>query len=204
MYFSCTTIRRSVTTSATLLIPKCTTRRWTLRRSNHSVAKRQQFSCALSTATLSLSLKMWFQRVGFDFSRSMSKYYFYCCTGTYEHELWYFCFVFRVRPGRNKHVAYDTYRGFCRFLGHSTQTDCGSCSFDSKCNTLQNIPWLCASILGGFLRDIIVLFQRDICREHSLIGRRNCLMTEAANSHSAGAGPALSTTKNPIANLDSD
>ena len=37
------------------LIPKWTTRRWTLRCSNYSVAKRQQFSCALSTATLSWS-----------------------------------------------------------------------------------------------------------------------------------------------------
>ena len=57
VYFSCTTIHRSVTTLATLLIPKCTTRRWTLRCSNFSVAKRQQFSCALSTATLSLKFE---------------------------------------------------------------------------------------------------------------------------------------------------
>ena len=51
------TFRRSATTSATLLIPKCTTRRWTLGCSNCSVAKRQQFSCALSTATLSLKFE---------------------------------------------------------------------------------------------------------------------------------------------------
>ena len=48
VYFSCTTFRHSATTSATLLIPKCTTRRWTLRCSNYSVAKRQQLPCALS------------------------------------------------------------------------------------------------------------------------------------------------------------
>ena len=57
VYFSCTTLRRCATTSATLLIPKCTTRRWTPRCSNYSVAKRQQFSCALSTATLSLKFE---------------------------------------------------------------------------------------------------------------------------------------------------
>ena len=57
VYFSCTTFRRCATTSATPLIPKCTTRRWTLRCSNYSVAKRQQFSCALSTATLSLKFE---------------------------------------------------------------------------------------------------------------------------------------------------
>ena len=52
-----TTFCRSAATSATLLIPKCTTRRWTLGCSNCSVAKRQQFSCALSTATLSLKFE---------------------------------------------------------------------------------------------------------------------------------------------------
>ena len=56
---------------------------------------------------------------------------------------------------------------------------------------------------GGVLRDFIVVNHRDICREHSLIGRRNCLMTEAAIL-SAAAGPELSTTRNPIANLASD
>ena len=57
VYFSCTTFRRSATTSATVLTPKCTTRRWTLRCSNDSVAKRQQLSCAVSTATLSLKFE---------------------------------------------------------------------------------------------------------------------------------------------------
>ena len=37
--------------------PKCTTRRWTLRCSNYSVTKRQHFSCALRTATLSLKFE---------------------------------------------------------------------------------------------------------------------------------------------------
>ena len=56
---------------------------------------------------------------------------------------------------------------------------------------------------GGVLRDIIVVIRRDIYLEHSLIGRRNCLMTEAANSLPAAAGPELST-RSPIANQASD
>ena len=56
----------------------------------------------------------------------------------------------------------------------------------------------------GVVRDFIVVIHRDICREHSLIGWRNCLMTEAANLLSAAAGPELSATRNPIANLVSD
>ena len=56
----------------------------------------------------------------------------------------------------------------------------------------------------GVLRDFIVVIHREICREHSLIERRNCLLTEAANSLSAAAGPELSTTRNAIANLASD
>ena len=42
---------------------------------------------------------------------------------------------------------------------------------------------------GGVVRGLIVVIHRDICREHSLIGRRNCLMTEAANSLSAAGSP---------------
>ena len=57
---------------------------------------------------------------------------------------------------------------------------------------------------GGVLRDFIVVIHRDICREPSLIGRRKILMTEAASSLPAAAGPELSTTRNPIANLASD
>ena len=57
---------------------------------------------------------------------------------------------------------------------------------------------------GGVLRDFVVVFHYDICREHSLIGRRNCLMTKAANSLSAAASPELSITRNPVANLASD
>ena len=52
--------------------------------------------------------------------------------------------------------------------------------------------------------DFVLVFHRDICREHNLIRRRNYLMTEAANSLSVAAGPELSTTRNPIANLASD
>ena len=57
---------------------------------------------------------------------------------------------------------------------------------------------------GRVLRDFVVDNHREICREHGLIGRRNCLITEYANSLSAPAGPESSTTRNPIANLSSD
>ena len=69
---------------------------------------------------------------------------------------------------------------------------------------VQNVPLAMCEHRGGALRDSIVVIHRDICREHSLIGRRNYLMTEAASWLSAAAGPELSTTKNPIANLASD
>ena len=71
----------------------------------------------------------------------------------------------------------------------------------------QNVP-SCKTFLGyvrAYTRsDFKVVIHRDICSEHSLIGRRNCLMTEAASSLSATAGPELSITRNPIANLASD
>ena len=93
---------------------------------------------------------------------------------------------------------------FRRFGGHSTHADCGSCSVDPKIHHPAKRSLAMCEHTGGFLRDFIVAIHRDICREHSLIGRRNCLMTEAANSLSAAAGPELSTTRNPIANLASD
>ena len=62
-----------------------------------------------------------------------------------------------------------------------------------KCTTLQNVQLAMCEHAGGVLRDFIVAIHRDIC-----------LMTEAANSLSAAAGPELPTTRNPIANLASD
>ena len=55
LYLCISLVRHSVsaTSPATLFIRKCATRRWTLRCSHYSVTKRQQFSCALSTAALS-------------------------------------------------------------------------------------------------------------------------------------------------------
>ena len=52
---------------------------------------------------------------------------------------------------------------------------------------------------GGVLPDFIVVIHRDICREQS--GGATSVITEAANSLSAAAGPELSTTRNHIANL---
>ena len=86
----------------------------------------------------------------------------------------------------------------------STQTDCGSCSAYAKMHHPAKRSLAMCEHTGGVLRDFIVVIHRDIYREHSLIGRRNCLMTEAANSLSAAAGPELSTTRDPIATLASD
>ena len=99
---------------------------------------------------------------------------------------------FRVRAARHK------------YLGHSTQTDCGSCSADPKIHHPAKRSLAMCERTGGVLRDFVLVFPRDICREHSLIGRRNCVMTEAANSISAVAGSELSIARNHIANLGSD
>ena len=89
------------------------------------------------------------------------------------------------------------------FFGHSTQNDCGSCSVDPKVHHPAKRSLAICEHTGGVLRDFIVI-HRDICREHSLSGRCNCLMTEAANLPLAAAVPELSTTRNHIANLASD
>ena len=118
----------------------------------------------------------------------------------------FFCF-FRVRAARNKHVVpFDIKRSFFRFSGHSTQTDCGSCSADPKIlHPAKHSRAMCEHT-GGVLGYVVMVFQRDICREHSQSARRNDLMAEAANLLPAAAGPEWSKTinRNPIANLASD
>ena len=54
---------------------------------------------------------------------------------------------------------------FCRFLGHSTQTDCGSCSVDPKIHHPAKRSLAMCEHTGGVLRDFIVVIHRDICRE---------------------------------------
>ena len=72
-----------------------------------------------------------------------------------------------------------------------------------KSTTLQNVPWLCESM------------QEESCTiscwsstATSAVNNRaaqpsqiKLVMTEAANSFSAAAGPELSITRNPVANL---
>ena len=117
---------------------------------------------------------------------------------------WYF-FVFRVRAAKPS-MWYHMIRkeGFVVFWGTQLRPTAGaSCSVDPKMHQpAKRSLAMCEHT--GVLRDFIVVFRRDICCEHGLIGRRNCLMTEAANSLSAAAGPELSTTRNTIASLALD
>ena len=114
-----------------------------------------------------------------------------------------FLFFGFVQP-TNKHVYRMIRNVVLSFWGHSTQTECRSCSVDPKMHHPAQRSLAMYEHTGGDLRDFIVVIHRNICREHSLIGRRNCLLTEAANSLSAAARPELSTARNPIANLTSD
>ena len=87
---------------------------------------------------------------------------------------------------------YRMTRSFCRFLGHSTQTDCRSCSVDPKIHHHAKRSLAVYEHTGGVLRDFIVVIHRDICREHSLIGRRNRLMTDASCEFAiSGRGPGI-------------
>ena len=90
-------------------------------------------------------------------------------------------------------------------FGGFTQTDCGSCSVDPKIHHLGKLPLAMCEHTGGALGDYALTIHRKICREHSLIGRRNYhLMTEAANSLSDAARPESAKPRNSIANLPSD
>ena len=94
---------------------------------------------------------------------------------------------------------------FVVFWGILLRPTAGAVVSFPKCNTLQNVHWLCVVIHNeSYAISLCVAIYRDVCREHSLIGRRNCSMTEAAKSLSAAAGPELSITSNHIADAASD
>ena len=93
---------------------------------------------------------------------------------------------------------------FVVFWGTLLRPTAGAVVLIPKSTTLQNIPWLCASIQEESCAISLWSSTATSAVNNSLIGRRNCLMTEAANSLSAAAGPELSTTRNGIVNLASD
>ena len=73
-----------------------------------------------------------------------------------------------------------------------------------KSTTLAKRPLARCEDTRGVLRDFRVAIHDEICHEHSLIGRRTCIMTEAENSPSATASPGLSTTRNNFTYIASD
>ena len=80
---------------------------------------------------------------------------------------------------------------------------CGRCSVDPKIHHPAKCSLTMREHTGGSLGNCVLVFHRDICREHNLIGRCNYPMSEAATSPSVAAGLELSKTKNAIANLAS-
>ena len=162
---------------------------------------------------------MWFQRVGFVFSRAtcISSVIFLRLYGHVRARAstsrGFIIFFFSGSCSQETStyvVPYDTSRSFVVFWGTILRPIKNSdrlqeLTVDPKMHhPAKRSLAMCENTGVPRVRDFIVVIHRYICCEHSLIRRRNCLMTEAANSLSAAAGPELSTTRNPIANLASD
>ena len=152
---------------------------------------------------------MWFHRVRFDFAVLYFLYLSNIFTAvrarTSTSRDIFFCF-FCVRAAKKQACGTIWYvTVVCVVLGGTLLRPTAGAirSVDPKMHHPAKRSLAMCEHTGGVLRDFIVI-HRDICREHSLIGRSNCLMTESANSLSKAAGPELSTTRNPIANLASD
>ena len=170
-----------------------------------ALAKRQQFSCILRTATLSPKFQMWFQSVGFDFPMLHLSSIILLLYEQVQVRVVVIFLFFSGSCSKNQACGTTRYVAqFSSFFGGTTPTDCGNCSVDPKTHHPVKRSLAVCGHTGGVLRDFVPVFHRDTCREHSLIGRRNWLVTEAANSLSATAGPESSITMNPIANLASD
>ena len=93
----------------------------------------------------------------------------------------YFCFIGFLQPRK-----YHTIRNVVFVV--FTQTDCRSCSVDPKMHHPAKRSLAMCEQTGGVLCYFVAVSHCYICHEHSLIGLRNCLMTEAASSLSATAG----------------
>ena len=106
-----TTFRHSTTTPASPLIKKSTTLRSSLWCSHCSVTKRQQFSCPLGTATLSLKLDNVVPGCWIFFSRTVAKCFFYCSSIDEQYS------YVRVFFKKNSYDA--TF--FCRLYSSKTQ-----------------------------------------------------------------------------------
>ena len=172
------------------------------------MAKRQQFSWPLRLTTLLLKFENVVPEGWIRFFPCYIKVIIILLYGQVRvrvrvRVVVFSCFL-RKRAARNKHlVPYGMLGSFCRFLGHSTQTqiDCESCSVHPKIHHAGKRSLAMCEHTGGVLGEFDLASHRDIRREHSLIGRRNCLVTEAAISLSAAAGRELSITREPTAGL---
>ena len=112
---------------------------------------------------------------------------------------------FRVRAVRNKHHgSHMTCNAVFIVFWDPLLTNCDSCSFGPNPHHPATCSLPMCENTRGVLRDFVLVVHRDIRREHSPIGRRNCLMTEAANSLSTDEGPEFPIKRTPIANLASD
>ena len=66
-----------------------------------------------------------------------------------------------------------------------------SCSVDPKIYHPAKRSLAICEHTGGVLGDFVVVFHRDIYREHSLIGRRNYLITEICEIAFSRRGPEI-------------
>ena len=143
------------------------------------MVKRQQFLCPLRTATLSLKFE---NMVPEGWILFLQCYICHNCTAvragtSTSHAI----FLLLVRAARKKRMLQYCMIGSVVFVfffcGHSTQTDCGSGSVDPKVHHRARRSLTVCEHTGGVLRDLAMAFHRNIFRDHSLIGRRNYLMT---------------------------
>ena len=117
------------------------------------MSQRQKFSTAVRTRTLSLQFEN-AVRVGSIFKTFPALYLpisFYYCTILYDYESCFFLVIveFVQQTSTWYHIVFNV--AFCRFLGHSTQTDCGSCSVDPKINHPTRRPVATCERTGGGL-----------------------------------------------------
>ena len=137
-----------------------------------------------------------------------SKFFTAVRAGTSTYESWQFFNCFFGFVQRETSIWYQMICNvvFVVCWGTLLRLTAGAAVSFRNPTTLQSIPWLCASIQEESwpISSWSSTATSAVNIAYLTMGWRNCYMTEAVNSLSAAAGPELSETRNPTANLASD
>ena len=180
-----------------------TTLRSSLWCSHCSVAKRQQFSCSLGTATLSLKLENVVPGCWICFFSYCGQVFFYCSS---IGEQYSYVRVFKQKS-HNVRVTFfssstaekhGVLLSASFFFEARLKPIAASATLIEKSTTLEYLPCIHTST-RWILRDSIQVYHHDFCRENCLIWPRECWSSQSGGArirlHGSGSSDFSNSSK---------